>query len=508
MPRKIRKKAKTVPPVSAIKAAPITGGKDGSDVSFRNPQNSPEDPIVAEHGDYFIIKDDGTVEINEVAVDAKFATEYHVFYDGLIDSFRQYAPDTGHFPPIKEAALKWPLAEFLMKLAKASAAEAFISKRTNSRLSALINLLKGWTAAAKTTFSTRNLIHVGNGMLDLSGEEPKLLSFDPRYRSTRFCPFRYNPAARCDRFLAELLQPAVSQENIDLLRRYFGAALFGSNQAQRLLIAHGSAAAGKSTLVKILETIIGHENVAHLRTEHLGGRFETHSYLGKTLLAGKDVPGDFLSQRGAKMLKALVGDDQHEAERKFAGKHQFNGDFNVLVTSNCRLRFTFEQEEDEEAWRRRLLVIEFVRPKIERRIPNFADELLREEGEGILAWAISGAVDHRKELAEGGDYKLTPSQTDHINALIAESSSADAFVRGQIQKHAGAQVTVQELEEAYFRFCEARGWRPFSARQFEHVLSPLMLKVYHAHKRTDLKRDTHWARGFKNVALVKEAREQ
>jgi phage/plasmid-associated DNA primase len=295
----------------------------------------------------------------------------------------------------------------------------------------------------------------------------------------------------------------VAAEDISLLQRFCGAVLLGPNRAQRFLVVHGSAAAGKSTFVSIVEKIIGVENVAHLRTEHLGGRFETHAYLGKTLIAAKDVAGDFLSSKGAKMIKALVGDDQLEAEQKFGGKHRFRGDLQLIITSNCRLKLAFE--DDEEAWRRRLLIVEFDRQVPANRVPNFADVLLHDEGEGILRWMIEGAVRHLAELQKCGDYELTEIQRGRINDVLLESKSPAEFVRIGLIKKAGADVTVEELKENYFRFCRDRGWQPFSERQFENALAELMLRHHGVHRRNDLMRGDKAVRGFKGVALLSKA---
>jgi phage/plasmid-associated DNA primase len=127
--------------------------------------------------------------------------------------------------------------------------------------------------------------------------------------------------------------------------------------------------------------VIGIENVAHLRTEHLSGRFESHAFLNKKLLTAKDVPGDFLARRGAQMLKALVGDDLIESEMKYGGKFRMRGNFNIIVTSNNRLRVGME--DDEPAWRRRLIVIRFGGSAPDKRIANFGDTLLREEGKAF-----------------------------------------------------------------------------------------------------------------------------
>jgi putative DNA primase/helicase len=86
-----------------------------------------------------------------------------------------------------------------------------------------------------------------------------------------------------------------------------GALLLGGNPAQRVFILTGTAGAGKSTLMKIFERIVGINNVYELRTALLHERFEQSRFIGKSLLTGKDVPGDFLQKQGAYVIKKLVG---------------------------------------------------------------------------------------------------------------------------------------------------------------------------------------------------------
>ena len=120
-----------------------------------------------------------------------------------------------------------------------------------------------------------------------------------------------------------------------------------------------------------------------LGTAFLGERFEIFRFLGKTLLVGVDVPADFMSTSGAIVIKGLVGGDMFDAEQKGGtGCFPVPGHFNVLITSNSRLRLLLEG--DAGAWRRRLLVVRYEKPPPTKRILDFDHVLLREEGSGIL----------------------------------------------------------------------------------------------------------------------------
>ncbi|HEY3899571.1 MAG TPA: DUF5906 domain-containing protein [Chthoniobacter sp.] len=493
--------------MSAPKTKYANPGTDGSDASLSVHPDSAQtlaatgvveiDSVVTEHGTLFTIDGD-TIHANQVAIAAKFSRDHQVRFDPELGEFLIYHPETGLWEATKEPAVKMLLARFIKTEAEKNQATDFLPKRTNAFLAAVLQILKGFTLPANKN-SSMGAIHVGNGMLDLTQASPVLSGFNPEHWSRRMCAVAYRPEAKCPRFLDELLTPALVAEDIDLLQRIFGGVLLGENTAQRVAIICGEAARGKSTVVTVGEEIVGLENVAHLRTDHLPGRFETHGFLNKSLLTAKDVPSNFLERSGAPMLKALVGDDLVEAEAKYGGKFRMRGRFNVVITTNNRLRLAIE--EDAPAWRRRLLVLNFAGNQPKQRIANFADLLLREESEGILAWMIEGAIKHLKELDEIGDFRLSAAQQTRIDDLIDSSRSPEVFVRTAITKETGAVVTVEELTEGYLDFCAAKEWEPFTARQFENVLTNLMQRIHRVLKRKDLRRGEKTLRGFKHVGL-------
>src|SRR3989304_7428288 len=125
----------------------------------------------------------------------------------------------------------------------------------------------------------------------------------------------------------------------------------GDNIIQRLLILDGLAGRGKTQFALVVQKIIGQLNVSELRTKHLSDRFEMYRYLKKTLLVGVDVPGNFLSEKGAYVIKGLVGGDYFDAEQKGGtGCFPLQGNFCIVMTINSRLQVRLDG--DIGAWRR------------------------------------------------------------------------------------------------------------------------------------------------------------
>lgn len=423
-----------------------------------------------------------------------------VLYEPEEDQFYRYDHETGLWRPETRNWLQFQLAKLLLHIAPDQLQLALHQSLTQKLQHAAIEQLKG-RIERREVFSRRDrhFVHVANGVLDMQALDQGLQPFSPDWYSRNRVELAFEPDAECQRFM-DVLHNQLGEEDVLLLQRWVGSVMLGANHAQRIMLIHGAGGTGKSAIAAVIEGIIGIRNVASLRTSQLNGQFEFYAYLGKQLLSGKDVPADFLQQRGAGQLKALTGGDYLQVEAKFSNRRPYiRGDFNVMVVANSRLRVRLEG--DEGAWRRRLLVMEFNKPP-EQRISNFAATLLSEEGAGILAWAIEGARAHLGELADGGDFQLTRSQRLRTDALLMESQSVAVFV-GRCLEIGEGDVTVNELVEAYFSFCNRQGWSPLSVRQVQSQLPDAILDQYGKSKRTDVKREGRNQRGFVGLRLVK-----
>ena len=248
----------------------------------------------------------------------------------------------------------------------------------------------------------------------------------------------------------------------------------------------------------VIEGLIGRANHTQLRTELLAGRFEIARYVGKTLLTGKDVSGDFLMTKGAQVLKALTGGDALTTEVKGKmGCDTIDGEFNVIITSNARLRVRLDG--DDGAWERRLVMVKYERPKPEKAIPDFARKLLAEEGSGILRWAVEGA-----QRLLGLDYVFPDSkkQQSRVENFLNESNALPAFVASQVVVSTGDALTTAEIVEAFFAYCKAKSWATGSAGAVERALPDAMMEVHRAAKSSSIDRGGGAMKGFRGVKLL------
>jgi P4 family phage/plasmid primase-like protien len=374
--------------------------------------------------------------------------------------------------------------------------------RNNTHLQGILAHLRG-ELEQRAAFSPQgNIMHLANCVLEKQSDGSFACQpFSPKYRSRNRSPIPYDSEAECPNF-TEMILGHLEEDDRRLVQQYCGQCLLGRNLTQRILLLDGVAEASKGALVLIAAGIVGRENIYELRTKHLDGRFEIGRMIGKTLLLGSDVKADFLSSEGASRLKALVGGDVLEVERKTSNKEiLINGNFNVMITSNSRLRVRLEG--DRSAWERRLAIAKYEKPFKGNKIPDVDKLLLQTEGSGILNWFLEGALELLESIRKTGDICLSAKQRERVKTLLSESDSLRIFLRESISHVHDSNLTSDEIITEYKRFCISAGWNPLPEGIAVRQLEDLMLELFGTPKSNCVKRDGKDKRGFFNVRFRK-----
>jgi putative DNA primase/helicase len=419
--------------------------------------------------------------------------------------FWTYSPEEGVYTETREPALLIRLSQLLLDAARAC--DGAVTKklefgfRDSASLTGVVKHAQGLLAKPHDYFDVglTEFIPCRNGMLRLS--DKKLLPFSPSYRRRNKLAVAFDPAATCPLFLDTLMRPALDADDLDLLQRACGLFLIGENLAQRILLLTGTAGGGKGTFVRVLVAIIGASNVGALRTQLLGERFELGRFLGKTLLYGADVPDNFLNHRGASILKALTGGDPVTLE--FKNSNEAPGiicKFNIVVTCNSRL--TVHLEGDTAAWRRRLGMIEYHKPKPEKVIADLSERIFAREASGVLNWMLKGL---EKVHADSWQLHLTSAQQQLVDDLLLESDSHTVFVRESLTRDPEAQLTVADCYAGYVEFCDEHGWRALTRNRFGALIGDAVVHQFGITTRHDLEDDNRKAqRGWKGICLKQD----
>lgn len=219
-----------------------------------------------------------------------------------------YAPEEGIYVQQREAVLQARISDQFLQCSRARESDECETEslafrfRDQRRIAAITRKTRGLLEVPGDFFATdlNKYVVCDNGVVRLSDGE--LLPFSPSYRRRNRLAVPFDPSAKCPLFLETLMRPALEPDDIDLVKRWCGAVLIGENIPQKILILIGMAGTGKGTFIRVLIGIIGWLNLASLRPQLLGERFELSRFLDKTLLYGADVPEGFLNQRHASVL--------------------------------------------------------------------------------------------------------------------------------------------------------------------------------------------------------------
>jgi phage/plasmid-associated DNA primase len=205
-------------------------------------------------------------------------------------------------------------------------------------------------------------------------------------------------------------------------------------------------------------------------------------------------------------LKSIVGGDPLVGERKNSNEDfRFNGDINAIITANVRLLIKLHGDFDKSAWGRRLCPINFHREPLKKRITNFHQILLKEEGSGILNWAINGLLAYYKDEESKGDILLSEGQIQRVEKLLSESDGLRTFITEELIEEDGKDVTSNEIVVGYAKYAKAKKWIIPKRRTIESMTQDLILEVWGITQDNHIKRGDKGIRGYLGLRLRAES---
>lgn len=172
-------------------------------------------------------------------------------------------------------------------------------------------LLEAGTASAT--------VNVANGLLDPFRRT--LAAHSPDHLGVVQLPIRWNPDATCPTFDAWLDE--VSDGRDDDLLEALALVLDGRGDRQRKAVfLWGPTRSGKSTLIRLVEAIVGHDARSAVTLHDLSdSRFAAADLFGKVLNTANELSAAHVDDLAT--FKAVTGDDPIRAERKYGQPFTF-----------------------------------------------------------------------------------------------------------------------------------------------------------------------------------------
>ena len=235
------------------------------------------------------------------------------------------------------------------------------------------------------------LLACRNGTVDLTTGE--LRKARPADLLTRGVNIDYDPDATSElweRFIATTF--ADTADLIGFVQRLLGYCCSGVVNEHVLPVLHGAGANGKSTLIGVVQDLLGdHAMTAPdglvIRHDH-----EPHPERIAALRGRRLVVSNELEQKAVlaeQTVKMLTGGDTLSARELYGRRFNFQPSHKVLLVTNHKPRV---KNNDHAIWRRiRLVPFETIIPA-DQQDGDLRRRLVQEHGPAVLAWLVKGAV--------------------------------------------------------------------------------------------------------------------
>jgi putative DNA primase/helicase len=310
-----------------------------------------------------------------------------------------------------------------------------------------------------------DLLNCANGTLEL--KTGRLREHRREDFITKLVRHDYRAGAKCPIFLAFLKRITTNHPGLmAYLQRAFGYSLTGHTIEKVVFLLHGRGDNGKSTLLAAFLKILGEYGVL-LQIDTLMVRQESNNTQAdladlrgaRFVMTSETEEGQRLAE--GKLKRITQGMGRIKATRKYENPVEFPESHKLWIDAN---HLPIVRGTDNAIWNRLHPVpFDTTIPKAEQ--DKELPAKLAAEGEGVLAWAVAGAVQwysdglgKPSDVERAGDAWRTHS--DRMGRFIAECCITGDF----------AQAKARALYSAYRAWGEQAGERTLAETDFSNAL--------------------------------------
>jgi putative DNA primase/helicase len=317
-------------------------------------------------------------------------------------------------------------------------------------------------AEGASTFSTSldainnypMLLACPNGTVDL--EVGKLYPADSSRMITNCTGVNFNPDAKSplwktfleDIFITKIHTP--DYQFIRWLQKVLGYTLTDNIGERSMYICFGEGANGKSTMLSIINHVLGSYAAAAPFAHFLESKNESTNDIARLkgkrfVTASESGPGKFMDEV---KIKQLTGGDNVTCRFLYNEFFTYRPTYKIFLSCNDKPRL---KGTDNAIWDRMKILPFNVRFKDDERDLKLYEKLVG-EAEGILNWMVDGCT---RWQIEGLEDCLTVKE--YTNLYRTEEDALERFLKDKTKKRMGAFTTCEELWRAYNNWAKMNG---------------------------------------------------
>lgn len=243
------------------------------------------------------------------------------------------------------------------------------------------------------------------------------------------------------------------QELINYVQKAVGYSLTGDMSEQCLFMLWGGGANGKSTFVKALEDIMG-SYAATIKGETLmekngqdGARGDLARLTNKRVVIASELQeGQVFNEP---LLKVLSAGETLPVRFMYQEEFMLKPKFKLWIMTNKKPKV---KGNDHGIWRRwRMIPFKYKFTEKEKD-PNFYEEKLKPELEGILLWAITGY-----QMWKGQGFEAPKEVMEAVEDYKMDMDQVARFIEDCCKVGEGYECTGSAMYDEYINWCIAEG---------------------------------------------------
>ena len=303
-----------------------------------------------------------------------------------------------------------------------------------------------------------NYINLKNGLLNINSWE--LEEHRPELLSTLQLDVEYRAGARrkesFDHYMKDLIRSPDGLEDPEkalVIQEYFGMLLSNIpmyNLKKILFLVSFIGNTGKSTLLRLIDTMLGEDHTAAIDLRELDGtkssnRFTLGSMRGRRLIECGDQSSAVIND--SSMFKQLTGGDKVKIEEKGVQQEYFRFTGGVVIASN---QIPIFRDDYGNHLYERIQIIPLQHTILKK--DTTLEKKMQREKSAIFNWFMEGL-----KRVRSNDYKLTECQSaaEFIQEYRTEGDSLYRYLTEtyDITLNARDVVSKKEFDAAYHVWC-------------------------------------------------------
>jgi putative DNA primase/helicase len=307
-----------------------------------------------------------------------------------------------------------------------------------ARVLAKSEIIPFWLNKKTEKIEPTNLLNVANGLIELSSR--KKLPHTNNYFSINSTNLEFNSNLHSPSQWLKFLNTiwADDLESIMCLQEWFGYLLSTKTNFQKALMIIGPKRAGKGTIIRVLQELIGKDSITNPTFGNLSNQFGLTSLIGKRLAVITDarLSGKTDISSVVEVLLRVSGEDSISIPRKYLSDWQGKLGTRFLICTN-EIPMLFDSSNAVSS---RFIILKLTKSFLGEEDPELTEKL-QVELPAILNWSLEGL----QRLTERGFFIQPPSANETLELFNEIGSPIDSFISDKCEIAVGAEITSKRL---------------------------------------------------------------